>query len=132
MIVCHAANPGMGHKYDYAIDVADDSAPARVVRMVGEGKRVLEIGAGRGSMTRVLSQSLDCSVTALEIDGDSIQVLTPLCERVIQIDLNDPLWTQTLQTEKGFDVVVEATDAPEPAMEYTSVFRVAGAEICVG
>jgi 2-polyprenyl-3-methyl-5-hydroxy-6-metoxy-1,4-benzoquinol methylase len=76
--------------------------------MVGEGKRVLEIGAGRGSMTRVLSQSLDCSVTALEIDDDSIQVLTPLCERVIQIDLNDPSWTQALQNEKGFDVVVVA------------------------
>ena len=76
--------------------------------MVGEGKRVLEIGAGRGSMTRVLSQSLNCRVTALEIDDDSIQVLTPLCDRVIQIDLNDPSWTQTLQNEKGFDVVVVA------------------------
>ena len=76
--------------------------------MVGEGKRVLEIGAGRGSMTRVLSQSLNCRVTALEIDDDSIQVLTPLCDRVIQTDLNDPSWPQTLQNEKGFDVVVVA------------------------
>jgi 2-polyprenyl-3-methyl-5-hydroxy-6-metoxy-1,4-benzoquinol methylase len=98
----------MDHKYNYAIDLADDSAPARVVRMVGEGKRVLEIGAGRGSMTRVLRQTLNCRVTALEIDDDSVQVLTPLCDRVIQIDLNDPSWTETLQNEVGFDVVVVA------------------------
>src|SRR5678810_91503 len=107
----------MGHKYDYEIDLADDSAPARVVRMVGRGKRVLEIGAGRGSMTRVFRDAFNCRVTALEVDEESIQNLTPFCERVIRADLNSPSWTETLASEDKFDVVVVA-DVLEP-VSYT-------------
>jgi 2-polyprenyl-3-methyl-5-hydroxy-6-metoxy-1,4-benzoquinol methylase len=98
----------MRHKYDYQIDLDDDSAQARVLRMVGQGKRVLEIGAGRGAMTRILREAFNCRMTALEIDEESIQVLTPLCERVFRTDLNDPSWSQALQNEGGFDVVVVA------------------------
>ena len=98
----------MSHKYDYEIDLTDDSAPARVVRMVGRGKRVLEIGAGRGSMTRVLRDKSGCRVTALEIDEESIQHLSPFCERVYRTDLDDPSWKQVLDNEGEFDVVVVA------------------------
>jgi 2-polyprenyl-3-methyl-5-hydroxy-6-metoxy-1,4-benzoquinol methylase len=98
----------MGHKYNYEIDLNDDSAPARVVRMVGRGKRVLEIGAGPGSMTRVLRDSFDCRLTAVEIDEGVIAELTPFCERVYRIDLNDPSWPQALASEPKFDVIVVA------------------------
>jgi SAM-dependent methyltransferase len=98
----------MGHKYDYAIDLTDDSAQARVVRMVGEGKRVLEIGAGPGSMTRVLRGQRGCQVTAIEIDPESLQSLTPHCERVYAVDLNEAAWPKTLEHEPAFDVVVVA------------------------
>ena len=79
----------MGHKYDYVIDRNDDSAPARVVRMVGSDKRVLEIGAGPGSISRVLQEAFDCRVTALEIDNEVIPRLASSCERVYRADLND-------------------------------------------
>jgi 2-polyprenyl-3-methyl-5-hydroxy-6-metoxy-1,4-benzoquinol methylase len=98
----------MGHKYDYEIDLNDDGAPARVVRMVGRGKRVLEIGAGPGSMTRVLRDSFDCRVTAVEIDEDVIPALTPFCERVYRADLNDTTWSQALADERKFDVIIIA------------------------
>jgi len=55
----------MGHKYDYEIDLNDDGAPARVVRMVGRGKRVLEIGAGAGNMTRTPDKSTMFIVTRI-------------------------------------------------------------------
>ncbi len=42
------------HKYEYNIDINGPTAAAAVVRMVGKGKRVLEIGAGPGSITRFL------------------------------------------------------------------------------
>jgi 2-polyprenyl-3-methyl-5-hydroxy-6-metoxy-1,4-benzoquinol methylase len=98
----------MGHKYDYQIDLNDDGAPARVVRMVGRGKRVLEIGAGPGSMTRVLRDSFDCRLTAVEVDEDVIASLTPHCERVYRADLNDPEWPQALTNERKFDVIIVA------------------------
>src|SRR5215467_8622484 len=98
----------MGHKYDYVIDPAGDDAPARVVRMVGEGKRVLEIGAGPGSIARVLHDAYHCQVSAVEIDEESIQKLTGFCRRVYRADLNDSSWAQTLETETPFDVIVVA------------------------
>jgi 2-polyprenyl-3-methyl-5-hydroxy-6-metoxy-1,4-benzoquinol methylase len=98
----------MGHKYDYEIDLNDDGAPARVVRMVGRGKRVLEIGAGPGSMTRVLRDQFDCRITAVEIDDGVIETLTPFCERVYRLDLNDPSWPASLESEAKFDVILVA------------------------
>jgi 2-polyprenyl-3-methyl-5-hydroxy-6-metoxy-1,4-benzoquinol methylase len=98
----------MGHKYDYEIDLNDDSAPARAVRMVGRGKRVLEIGAGPGSMTRVLRDQFDCRITAIEIDDEVIETLTPFCERVYRLDLNDPSWPSALKSEAKFDVILLA------------------------
>src|SRR5215471_14018974 len=98
----------MEHKYDYAIDLNDDSAPARVVRMVGARKRVLEIGAGPGSMTRVLRETFGCRVTAVEIDEEVIAALAPHCERVYRADLNDPGWTKALAHETKFDVIIVA------------------------
>jgi 2-polyprenyl-3-methyl-5-hydroxy-6-metoxy-1,4-benzoquinol methylase len=98
----------MGHKYDYAIDLADGSAPARVVLMTGRGKRVLEIGAGPGSMTRVLRDQFDCRITAIEIDEEVIESLAPFCERVYRADLNDLNWPAILQTEARFDVILVA------------------------
>jgi lipopolysaccharide biosynthesis protein/2-polyprenyl-3-methyl-5-hydroxy-6-metoxy-1,4-benzoquinol methylase len=98
----------MGHKYDYEIDLKGDSAPARVVRMVGREKRVLEIGAGPGSMTRVLRDTFGCRVTAVEVDESVIPALTPFCERVYRADLNDLSWVQVLEHEPGYDVVIVA------------------------
>ena len=50
----------------------------------------------------------NCCVTAIEVDADAIQKLTPFCERVYQIDLNDPLWLQALNGDCDYDVVVAA------------------------
>jgi len=96
------------HNYEYAVDLNGDTAPARVVRMVGEKKRVLEIGAGPGSITRLLRDPNDCRVTALEIDSQAIQKLSPFCERVYQVDLNDPAWPEMLSNDGAFEVVVAA------------------------
>ncbi len=98
----------MGHKYDYAIDLGDDSAPARVVRMVGFDKRVLEIGAGPGSISRVLTRTSRCRVTALELDEAVIPLLEGSCERVHRADLNSTSWPENLLNEEKFDVVVAA------------------------
>ncbi len=96
------------HKYEREIDLNTDTAPARVVRMVGQGKRVLEIGAGPGSITRLMRDASQCRVTAVEIDSEAIKILTPFCERVYQADLNDSAWPMVLQDDGHFEVVVVA------------------------
>ncbi len=96
------------HIYEYDVDLSADTAPAQVIRMVGNQKRVLEIGAGPGSITKHLRHTNDCRITALELDGEAIKKLMPYCEQIYQADLNSPVWSDLLKDEGRFDVVVAA------------------------
>jgi 2-polyprenyl-3-methyl-5-hydroxy-6-metoxy-1,4-benzoquinol methylase len=97
------------HTYDYEIDLDSDVAPARVLRMVGRQKKVLEIGAGPGSVTRHLSGTLGCDVVALEIDPTAIEFLKPHARSVHMLNLNDPGWSGEIASKEGlFDVVIAA------------------------
>lgn len=97
------------HVYDYAVDLDGDSAPARVIRMVRPGARVLEIGAGPGSITRHLVAARGCHVTALEIDPSAIEILRGHTAEIHSLDLNDPGWAGTVARASGrFDHVIAA------------------------
>ena len=96
------------HNYEYDVDLNGDTAPARVVRMVGQGKRVLEVGPGPGSITKMLQGAGNCRVTGLEVDREAIKKLAPFCERVYEANLNDPNWPGLLADEAPFDVLVAA------------------------
>ena len=88
--------------------MSSGSAPARVVRMVGRNKRVLDVGAGAGSISKLLQRDRFCRVTALEINKEAIKKLSEYCERVYEADLNDASWSELLAAEKPFDVLVAA------------------------
>lgn len=95
------------HNYEYAVNVEAQTAPAKVVRMVGRDKRVLEIGAGPGSITKMLQQN-NCRVTGVEVDSTAIEKLVEFCETVHQCDLNKPDWASQLDGSGKFDVLVAA------------------------
>jgi 2-polyprenyl-3-methyl-5-hydroxy-6-metoxy-1,4-benzoquinol methylase len=97
---------GSKHVYDYAVDPSSDTAPARVCRMVGTGKRVLEIGAGPGSITRVLHAQGN-RITALEVDETAIVHLRPHCDEVVPADLNRADWPLGFGDAR-FDAIVAA------------------------
>lgn len=96
------------HKYEYEVDITSETAPAHVVRMVGQSKRVLEIGCGPGSISKALSQWGECQVTGLELDPEAIKKVAPYCVKVIQADLNSSEWPSLLDGDERFDVVVAA------------------------
>ena len=96
------------HNYEYDVDLNGNTAPACVVRMVGNGKRVLEVGAGPGSITKILKGAGNCRVTGLEIDDSAIVKLKEFCEKVYKTDLNDPEWSDQLSEEEPFGVIVAA------------------------
>ena len=110
------------HTYEYEVDLTADTAPARVVRMVGQQKRVLEIGAGPGSITRHLKHASGCHVTAIELDPAAIEKLAPFCERIYQTNLNDSSWIELLKNEERFKVVV-AADVLEHLYDPLTVLR---------
>ena len=104
------------HKYEYAVDPGSDSAAARVVRMVGQNKQVLEVGPGPGSITGLLYELGKCKITALERDEDAISKVSQYCAHV-----HNDSWPELLG-DKKFDVVVAADVLehlyePLPALE---------------
>lgn len=97
------------HVYDYDIDLTSDTAPARVIRMVRRGSKVLEIGAGPGSITRHLANTLACDVDALEVDPSAIEILKSYGLNAYPGDLNNAGWSQEIAARRGkFDFVIAA------------------------
>lgn len=110
------------HKYEYEVVLDADSAPARVVQLVGKDKHVLEIGAGPGSITKLLTSVSNCRVTALDIDAESVKLIAPYCERACQANLNDIAWPEVLGTDNKFEVLV-AADVLEHVYEPLTVLN---------
>jgi 16S rRNA (adenine1518-N6/adenine1519-N6)-dimethyltransferase len=93
--------------------VADGNTVRRIVRLAGiaEGRPVVEIGAGLGSLTLALVEA-HALVTAVEIDRHVLPVLRaqvePLGVRVVEADALTLDWTELLAT----DPTGRATDGP--------------------
>jgi len=109
------------HRYEY--EIARGSAPERVVRLVGTGKRTLELGSGPGTITKALTDN-DCRVTALEIDPSAIELVRPFCNSVHLCDFNDPQWPSKLPSIGRFDVIV-AADVFEHLLDPWSCLKLA-------
>ncbi len=89
--------------------------------MVGEGKRVLELGSGPGSMTRLLADN-QCRVTALELDLEAITIVAQYCEQVYSCDLNDNNWPSILLGIDRFEAIV-AGDVLEHLLDPLAILK---------
>ncbi|MFN7087839.1 MAG: methyltransferase domain-containing protein [Burkholderiales bacterium] len=95
------------HRYLYEFDPDGEATAARVVRLAGERKSVLELGTGPGSITRVLQQRNDCRVVGVEIDAAAAALARPYCSRMIVADLDTLDWEAEFAHER-FDAIVAA------------------------
>lgn len=98
----------MSLKYDYVFRPDDDHAGAHVLKLVPKGAKVLETGAGAGSITRPLVELNQCKMTALEVDPSYEERLRSLCDRVVFSDLNQIGWSERAFQSERFDAVVIA------------------------
>jgi len=92
------------HRYAHEIDPNGGSAAAVLARMIEPGKRVLELGTGPGTVTRIL-HSKGCKVTGVEMDPKTLASCAPFCERTLQANLEDPDWAVSLAGE-SFDAII--------------------------
>ena len=82
------------------------STHGQVLSLVGERKRVLELGCATGSMSRLLRER-GCAVVAVERDAEAAAEAAAHCERMLVGDLDDPALFDSLDGDR-FDVVVAA------------------------
>lgn len=100
-----SVEPAGAVRYDFDIDVTDDSSHSRVLRAVGEGCRVLELGAAGGAMTRRLREQ-GCSVTVVEVDVEAAAHASGAADAVVVADLDAQLLYDVVPGR--FDVVIAA------------------------
>ena len=120
------------HRYAHEIDPNGGSAAAVLARMVEPGQRVLELGTGPGTVTRIL-HSKGCQVTGVEMDSETLATCAPFCERTVQANLEDPDWAAPLAGEK-FDAVIcadvlEHLRNPRPLLQQLHCFLKLGGSV---
>lgn len=120
------------HRYAHEIDPNGGSAAAVLARMVEPGQRVLELGTGPGTVTRIL-HSKGCQVTGVEMDPETLATCAPFCERTVQANLEDPDWAAPLAGEK-FDAVIcadvlEHLRNPRPLLQQLHSFLKPGGSV---
>lgn len=110
----------MTGQYDYAIDPAGESTANKVLRWVGAGKGVLELGTASGAMTRELKRQ-GCRVTGVECVSEMAREAEPWCERMLVGDLETLDFGRELAAAK-YDVIV-AADVLEHLRDPTAVLE---------
>jgi 2-polyprenyl-3-methyl-5-hydroxy-6-metoxy-1,4-benzoquinol methylase len=71
-------------KYLYDIDLSNEHhASTKVLRLVGRGTRVLEVGCASGAQSRIMKEQLGCVITGIEVDPDAAQSARRYCDQVI-------------------------------------------------
>ena len=120
------------HRYAHEIDPNGGSAAAVLARVVEPGQRVLELGTGPGTVTRIL-HSKGCQVTGVEMDPETLATCAPFCERTVQANLEDPDWAAPLAGEK-FDTVIcadvlEHLRNPRPLLQQLHSFLKPGGSV---
>lgn len=96
------------HTYDYVVPLDSQTAPVFVTELVGKDRRVLEIGCGPGSITKMMKNIGGCRVTGIEVDPAAIELARAHCEALYSQDLNAENWPQVLGQHELFDTVVAA------------------------
>lgn len=92
----------------YAVEIDLDlpnTSHVQVIDLVGQDKRVLDVGCWTGDVGRVLA-GRGCTVTGVEIDPEAAAVAEKVLDKVVVADIDGaPLSTLV---EPGFDVIVFA------------------------
>lgn len=94
-------------QYTYPENQLPTPLNSKLLTLVGEEKRVLEIGCAMGFQTRAMNEIQRCQVTGIEIDSDAANHARPYCEDLIVGDIETMDVSQLLH-DRQFDVITFA------------------------
>lgn len=94
-------------KYDFAIDLSDDSSTGIILKKIAPGSTVLEFGCATGRMTRYMKHALDCKVYIVEYEQSAFDEAMNYAEDGVCDDLLTLSWLDKFRDIK-FDAVIFA------------------------
>lgn len=94
-------------KYIYDVNMNGEDAPAKILKLVGSNKRVLEIGCASGVQTRILRDLLNCSVVGIDIDAQAAEQAREYCDSILIGDIESLNFKDSLGEDR-FDVITIA------------------------
>jgi len=98
----------IGHRYDTSPRLSEPGSTLnRVIRLVGSNRRVIDLGSGPGVVASRLAQR-GCDITVVDGDRDALRLASYHAKHAYCMDLNDPTWTQRLEKDDRYDVVILA------------------------
>ncbi len=93
-------------RYSYVVDTASETTAAKLLCLVGQGKRVLELGTAAGAVTRVLHEVQNCTVVGVERNPETAAIASAWCEKMVVGDLEH--LDLAVEAGVGFDVILAA------------------------
>jgi 2-polyprenyl-3-methyl-5-hydroxy-6-metoxy-1,4-benzoquinol methylase len=91
-------------KYDTDVDRSSDTSHARMLRLVGSNKRVLDVGCSTGYLAKALVAQ-GCTVSGVEYDEEAAEQARPHLERIVVGDLERLDLAEAFAGE-AFDAIV--------------------------
>ncbi|MDF5719224.1 MAG: methyltransferase domain-containing protein [Rhizonema sp. PD37] len=85
-------------------DLDDNNSLKKMLRLVGNNKRVIDFGCAVGDFAQMLTAK-GCQVTGVEVNPQAAKVAEQYCEQVLVVDLDFVSLTEILP-KQAFDVVV--------------------------
>ncbi|MHB1653156.1 MAG: glycosyltransferase [Desulfitobacteriaceae bacterium] len=97
----------MSSKYDYQIDMSQQTSHSLLLKRINPGSQILEFGPATGYMTRYLQEELGCTVTCVEVDPIAAAKASQYSAKMIVADLDLMEWHKEL-VGKSFDHIMFA------------------------
>jgi len=113
-------------KYDFQIDLDENSSTGKILRYVTFNSKVLEFGPATGRMTRYMKEELNCDVYIVEIDQEAYAEAITYAKDGVCSDASKYTWCEKFKGIK-FDCIIfadvlEHLYNPEQVLEKTQDF----------
>lgn len=94
-------------KYDFTVDLSNDTSTGLILNKIGAGSAVLEFGCATGRMTRYMKDVLNCKVYIVEYEQSAFDVAIQYAEDGVCDDILNFTWMEKFKDVK-FDVIMFA------------------------
>lgn len=108
-------------KYDFQLDLSDNSSTGIILKKIKQGSRVLEFGCATGRMTKYMQEALDCRVSIVELDADAYEIASAYADDGICGNIMDMEWCKKY-SDVRFDFIIFA-DVLEHLSDPDTVIR---------